>query len=396
MRQPWNWHLGWLLLLAGFVGAVGLDPWSLSEPDPSALVGSPRMAARHAQGVVLAMGFLQLAVTMLLRRPDLPERGRFLSSWLIGLGSLVYAGGYVAQVVWPGHAEFIVLGAAINLLGFALWTVVEFRSPEALERQAILGVFCLGMMLDIIMGLFALDPSRFLPEYIGPEDGVRQRMLRLARVAAVALSLITLLFLDLVRRVRKDCAWLTRARWAMIGGTIGMPAILAAACFIDVQIKYLLPLPAFAMTGGVVIALGLARQEASRLEQWGWLLIAVSMSIGLFVGLYAFDGPLPAPAFVGTYNDFTRRLMRLGHAYCIVLGLLAILIGRQAPGPLVRNLLVVGTCVTLPAIGSLAILGEPAFLLTPGPALVACALSLLVSRWGLQSRGLQPPSRNQE
>jgi hypothetical protein len=167
----------------------------------------------------------------------------------------------------------------------------------------------------------------------------------------------------------------------MIGGTIGMPAILAAACFIDVQIKYLLPLPAFAMTGGVVIALGLACQEASRLEQGGWLLIAVSMSIGLFVGLYAFDGPLPAPAFAGSYNDFTRRLMRLGHAYCIVLGLLAILIGRQSAGPLVRNLLIVGTCVTLLAIGSLAILGEPAFLLAPGPALVAGALAgFIVSR----------------
>src|SRR5262249_39578376 len=159
-------------------------------------------------------------------------------------------------------------------------------------------------------------PSRFLPEYIGPEDSVRQRMLRLARVAAIALSLITLLFLDLARRVGKDCVWLSRARFALVAGTVGMPVILSAACFIDVHIKYLLPLPALAMTGGVLVGLGLARQEASGLEQWGWLLIAISMTIGLFVGLYAFDGPFPTPEFVGGYSAFTRRLMRLGHAYC--------------------------------------------------------------------------------
>ena len=56
----WNERLGWLLLLAGLCTAVGLDPWSLSERDPAALPGSVRMAARHAQAVVLAMGFFML------------------------------------------------------------------------------------------------------------------------------------------------------------------------------------------------------------------------------------------------------------------------------------------------------------------------------------------------
>jgi hypothetical protein len=381
MRQPWNWHLGWLLLVGGFAWAIGLDLWALSERDPSALVGSPRMAARHAQGVVLAMGFLQLAVTMLLHRQDLPERSRLASSWLLGIGSLIYAGGYIAHAVWAGHAELIVPGAAMNLLGFALLAWAEFRLPGGLERRVILLVFCLGMTLDIVVGFFVIDPSHFLPEYIGPEDGVRQRMLRLARVAAIALSLITLLFLDLAQRVRKDCVWVSRARFAMVAGTVGMPAILSAASFIDVNIKYLLPLPALAMTGGVLVGLGLARQEANGLEQWGWLLIAVSMTIGLFIGFYAFDGPFPPPEFVGVYNAFTRRLMRLGHAYCIVLGLLAILIGREPVRPLVGNLLVGGSCVTLLAIILLAFLREPAFLLAPGPALVAVALSLSVYRF---------------
>src|SRR5579885_166280 len=67
MDYSLNAYLGWLLLLAGVVAAVRLDPWSLSERDPRAIVGSTRMAARHAQAVVLAMGFLQLAVSLLLR-----------------------------------------------------------------------------------------------------------------------------------------------------------------------------------------------------------------------------------------------------------------------------------------------------------------------------------------
>ena len=71
MDGVWNERLGWLLLLVGFLTAVGLDPWSLSERDPAALPGSARMATRYAQGVVLAMGFLQIAVALLLREDAL-------------------------------------------------------------------------------------------------------------------------------------------------------------------------------------------------------------------------------------------------------------------------------------------------------------------------------------
>src|SRR5215468_10574133 len=54
----WNERLGSMLLIAGLAAAVVLDPWSFSARDPAALAGSARMAARYAQGVVLAMGFL--------------------------------------------------------------------------------------------------------------------------------------------------------------------------------------------------------------------------------------------------------------------------------------------------------------------------------------------------
>jgi hypothetical protein len=186
--------------------------------------------------------------------------------------------------------------------------------------------------------------------------------------------LLTLLFRGL-------CPASSLGRWgrlAMLVGTLGMPMVLTAACFLWLDLKYLLPIPALAITGGVLIGLHCARQTASPLEQGGWLLIAMSMSIGLLIGLNAFDGPLPTPEFVGPYNEFVRRLIRLGHAYTIMFGLLAILLARQGAGSLVRRLFVAGCCVTLLDIGLLLLPGLPTAVLAPGPALVV--LALLVGR----------------
>src|SRR5260370_2658918 len=108
-----------------------------------------------------------------------------------------------------------------------------------------------------------------------------------------------------------------------------MPLILAVAAFTTVEAKYLLPIPAQATMWGTLAAAWLARRWARPLELWGWLLIALSMAVGLLMGMYAFDGPMPDPAFLGAYNDFPRRLCRLGHAYCIVFGLLCLFLARE-------------------------------------------------------------------
>src|SRR5262249_5095873 len=113
---------------------------------------------------------------------------------------------------------------------------------------------------------------------------------------------------------------------------------------------------------------------ASLLEQAGWLLVLLSMSVGLVLGLYAFDGPLPTPAFVGPYNEFVRRLIRLGHAYAIVFGLLAILLARHGAGRPAGSLFLAGSAVTLLGIGLLAFPGVPTAVLAPGPALAALGL----------------------
>jgi hypothetical protein len=375
-----NWNLGWLFLLGGFVWAVFLDPWSLRERDPAVLVHSARMLTRHAQAVVIAMGFLQLIVCILLQSRRPLDRWRQLAAAVLALGAVVYAAGYIG---WAVKSPLIVLapcGAAMNLLGFMVLTLMEVLQPSTLERRAVLVMLCVGMSIDLGMGLFALDPTTFEPPALGPEDGVAQRMLRLARVAAIALSMITLLYGPLLRQTTRSKGLAQLGRWGTLVGTLGMPTILTAAAFVWFDLKYLLPIPALAMTVGVAAGLWLARREAALLEQIGWLLLFVSINFGLTIGLYAFDGPLPAPAFIGEYNDFVRRLTRLGHAYCIVLGLLAIIFSRIRAGALASVLLLAGGALLLSAVVIVSIVQQPTTLLAPGAALVALAM-LAGWRW---------------
>jgi hypothetical protein len=69
------------------------------------------------------------------------------------------------------------------------------------------------------------------------------------------------------------------------------------------------------------------------------------MSAGMFMGLYAFDGPAPVPEFLGAYNDYGRRISRLVHAYAIVYGMTLLNLQRDLPEgepPWGRGLVVAG------------------------------------------------------
>ena len=178
------------------------------------------------------------------------------------------------------------------------------------------------MILDGVMGLGRASPALLSLAYLGPEDGVRLRMLRLARVAVTALSVTAFLYQGLAERVGPTRPLVRTGQIALWLGVLGMPTILTAAAFLRLEIKYLLPIPALGALTGVCIGIALAARHARPLEVAGWILIAASMGAGLFMGLYAFDGPVPTPDFLGAYNDWPRRLSRLGHAYCILFGLL--------------------------------------------------------------------------
>jgi hypothetical protein len=393
-----NRLLGWTLLVAGFAGAMPLDPWSLSERNPAVLVGSPRMAVRHAQAVVVGMAFLQLMVAKLLTAGYFSNAARTWCSCLSGCGAVVYVAGYGLFVQWRGGAWLIGAGALLNFLAFALLAAASAGSRLPWTVRAILLTFCSGMLLDAVMGVIDANPAWSLSEYVGAEDGLRLRLLRLARAAVIALALLTLLYQDLARRA-PNRSWLFPAgQIALVVGAVGMPLLLTVAGLTWTDIKYGLPITAQATFAGTLVGTWLASRVARPLELWGWLLVALSMGAGLLMGLYAFEGPLPAPEFLGEYNDFGRRLSRLAHAYCIVLGLLSIFVARDTSPERQRRasdasalgvpgrsgargiagvgvlLLVAGTVQTVAAVVFLETIALPLLVLSVGPALVTTGL----------------------
>jgi hypothetical protein len=59
------------------------------------------------------------------------------------------------------------------------------------------------------------------------------------------------------------------------------------------------------------------------------LLGAVS---GLVIGLWSFGGPFPEPAWVGSYSELPRRLIRLAHIALFALGMINLMLARQHAG----------------------------------------------------------------
>lgn len=390
----WNDYIGRVLLVIVFLWAIGLDPWSLSERDPAALPGSLRMAVRQAQAVVLGMAFLQLIVAGALAGEAWTWKRR-ATSWLTGSGALLYSAGYTLSPVWPPILWLIPAGATLNGLGFALLLDLPGRGGESRVWAVALPVICLGMLLDTVMGLFAASPEQFLPEFLGPDDGVRLRMLRLARAAAIALPAVALLFEGLATRAGRDLPMARWGRFLLWCGVASMSAVLAVAAFTSVGVKYALPLPALTVFAGVSVGIVLAHRHARALEVWGWLLVASSMAVGLCMGLYAFDGPFPAPDFFRGYNDFARRLSRLGHAYCIVLGLLSIFIAREMDANRAdfrrkrvgAALLAAASALTIIVIFLVAISVLPTTALAVGPALVAAASAICLAPYKIARGG---------
>lgn len=203
---------------------------------------------------------------------------------------------------------------------------IKHRHPENGRPAIALQLLCIGLLFAGGVGVLQSYPGPFTS--LGPQDGLRFRMLRLAQIAFIALPLLTLFYERLMARAPRDSR-LARWGWtAMVCGAIGLPSILTVASVTRVEFKFLLPFPAVATFAATVCGVWLARQHARPLEFWGWLFIAVGMAAGLLMGLYAFDGPFSPPAFIGAYDDPIRRAIRLGHAYAIVGGFISIVIAR--------------------------------------------------------------------
>lgn len=324
-----NRLLGWTTLLIGLGLSAALDPWLFDANSAIDFDNSLRPAVRHAHGVVIAMAFLQLAMAHLLATPAFDRPVRQIAAILTTLGAGSYIAGYVVELWWSAFHWLVLVGSLVNFTGFAYMLRIGATGVYARQIRMILAVACFGMLLDFVVGLLPILPEPLVLEHLGAGNGVRLRMLRLARVAAIALSVLTMLYYGVAQHAGLDRTAVRRGGNSLALGAVGMPLVLAVSCFTTMHAKYLLPLPATAVVIGVYLGFAFALKDGGTLEWWGWFLIAASTSIGMLIGLYAFEGPFPTPDFMGDYNDKPRRLTRLAHSYCIVLGMMAIFLSRE-------------------------------------------------------------------
>ena len=64
----------------------------------------------------------------------------------------------------------------------------------------------------------------------------------------------------------------------------------------------------------------------------GFASLALGALSGMILGLWSFDGPVPAPTMLDDYASTSRRLIRLGHIAFFGLGILNILTARELAG----------------------------------------------------------------
>ena len=121
----------------------------------------------------------------------------------------------------------------------------------------------------------------------------------------------------------------------------------------------------------------------------GWVGCCFGAASGLLMGLWAFDGPVATPAWIGDYGGTSRRLLRLGHIAFFGIGILNLLLARELPALHLgrRANAVAAHCmnfanIVLPLTLFAAALSPPFKYLLPVPALGAFAALCLVA-WGV-------------
>lgn len=136
--------------------------------------------------------------------------------------------------------------------------------------------------------------------------------------------------------------------------------------------------------------------DAERNAIFGWAWIAVGMAFGLALGLFSFEGPVPAPPSLDDYSGLPRRLLRLSHIAFIALGALNVLYAHDAAGrkgSMARRggaLLLLGSALLPPALAMPAFFPalKPLFAL---PAIILAAAAAWIA-WD-RRRGPRPERR---
>ena len=305
---------------------------------------------------------------------------RMAAWWLIHHGAISYAVGCVLGVFFQPLLLFAPLGAVGVTAGLAFLLLRTSARRENPELRFVLGILLLGSALEVALSFHGIVSSA-LGASLADSNTLPLRMLRLARVAAMTLPVLALLYRRLAERWALTSAAASWGCLAIFAGAALMPAVLCLASWVDPRCKYLLPLPATLVFFACVIAVRLARGAAGHREAFGWLLIATSMGAGMLMGTYSFEGPLPSPNFVGDYGDFVRLLIRQAHGYGIVFGIAAIFAAREQErsafagtgGWLAGLLITMGSLATVGLTILVATRTLPVEALTWGPGVVGVA-----------------------
>jgi len=120
---------------------------------------------------------------------------------------------------------------------------------------------------------------------------------------------------------------------------------------------------------------------------FAWFSFLLGISTGLLMGLWSFDGPFPAPDWLGEYEDVSRRLVRLGHIAYFGLGFITLMLAWELPKlklseqekTLATNAMIFGNMV-LPLTLFAAGIYHPLKYLMPIPALSVFLVMILAAK----------------
>lgn len=118
-----------------------------------------------------------------------------------------------------------------------------------------------GAVTGLVLGLWSFGGPVPLPEAIGAYDALARRLLRLGHIAFFGLGILNIM---LSRNIGQWLIPPDRARLALRAmnfGNLFLPVTLIAAAFFE-PLKYLMSLPALAVTLALVIAARAAVAEA--------------------------------------------------------------------------------------------------------------------------------------
>ena len=117
-----------------------------------------------------------------------------------------------------------------------------------------------------------------------------------------------------------------------------------------------------------------------------WLSILAGALSGMVMGLWSFDGPVPTPDWIGSYDSLPRRFLRLAHIAMFALGILHFLVARQITASPVRpdlDRLALGSMalgnIAMPTVLIVAAVWQPFKYLTPVPTLAITVAVVLAA-----------------